>query len=78
MCKSKDLLAAVIQQAVFDITGPKGVKVELRPNLRRVALTWVESKREDFSSFAGICVSLELDPDVVRKSILSLPRKTIA
>ena len=64
------LLAAVLQRAVSDFTGPDGRAAE-------EAAAWIFDKPEEphgIFSFAWICEQLELDLAMVTEAIDRLPR----
>jgi len=66
LAKYKKLMIAVLEAAKNDSFSRKQV-------IRREALSWFTSKEEEWPfSFINICETLELDPDAMRKQILSL------
>lgn len=73
----RDLWAAVMDQAIDDITDPDGSKPQIKAPCRRRAMAWVKAKSTEMQSFIGICWSLGLDPDDTRTRILSKPRVPI-
>lgn len=68
------LWAAVLLQACKDIVSPFDHKVNSRRAIRRKALSWVLSTRNDATSFISVCGYLGFDPDHVREIMLRLPQ----
>jgi len=64
------LWAAVLKQAVDDIWDPKADKPHLRDVIRRRGIAWVQTHRDDETSFDAVCEYLDIDAAQTRQAIL--------
>jgi hypothetical protein len=68
------LWSRVLLQAIWDVAG---IKLKLPksevPRLQRTTRAWFSSTSDSLGSFIWICNILSLDPDSVRKRVLTKP-----
>jgi hypothetical protein len=73
----KSLWVAVLNQAIEDITHPRGGKANTNAHARHRAIAWVKARGSGQQSFLWVCDHLGLDPENTRARILGLPRVPI-
>lgn len=72
----RGLIAAVLQRAIMDATGNLNAKRPDNPSLmRELALDWISDNRLANFTFRFVCLHLDLDYKIVRKSIYKMIRE---